>query len=190
LIDRAVSDRFVASMMWTLGTTPDLVLTAPSAGASFQGDFTLLDVSTNADIFGVASTTDAPAFSIDGMALEATDRALAVYALPGISWEPVVNDVPPQPSTGRTHFRTTTGLPRFFAPQRRLVRVEPTVLLPHSKRPPTVCRFATALMSFPQTWDGATLSLNLLCIPSADPLAEPLVPGSPAFADQCRTFAP
>src|SRR5215472_14160664 len=40
-----------------------------------------------------------------------------------------------------------------------------------------------ALMSFPQSWDGATLSLNLLCVPSVDPLAGPLVGAAPAFAD-------
>ena len=35
--------------------------------------------------------------------------------------------------------------------------------------PPSDLRLA--LMSFPQRWDGATLSLNLLHIPSVDPLA-------------------
>ena len=41
-----------------------------------------------------------------------------------------------------------------------------------------------ALMSFPQRWDGiGTLSLNLLCIPSVDPLADPIAGAAPAFAD-------
>ena len=40
-----------------------------------------------------------------------------------------------------------------------------------------------AVMSFPKFWDGATLSLNLLCVPSVDPLATPLVGAAPAFAD-------
>src|SRR5215470_17939917 len=45
-----------------------------------------------------------------------------------------------------------------------------------------------ALMSFPQSWDGATLSLNLLCVPSVDPLATPLVGAAPAFADRVPQF--
>jgi hypothetical protein len=41
-----------------------------------------------------------------------------------------------------------------------------------------------ALMSFPQRWDGiGTLSLNLLCIPSVDPLTDAVAGAAPAFAD-------
>ena len=40
-----------------------------------------------------------------------------------------------------------------------------------------------ALMSFPQRWDGATLALNLLAVPSVDPLADPIAGAAPAFAD-------
>ncbi len=40
-----------------------------------------------------------------------------------------------------------------------------------------------ALMAFPQTWDGSNLTLNLLCIPSVDPLAAPVAGAAPAFAD-------
>src|SRR5271167_3628279 len=44
--------------------------------------------------------------------------------------------------------------------------------------PPSDLRLA--LMSFPQRWDGATLSLNLL---SVHPLADPIAGAAPAFAD-------
>ena len=47
--------------------------------------------------------------------------------------------------------------------------------------PPADLRLA--LMSFPQRWDGATLSLNLLAVPSVDPLADPIAGAAPAFAD-------
>jgi hypothetical protein len=47
--------------------------------------------------------------------------------------------------------------------------------------PPSDLRLA--LMAFPQRWDGATLSLNLLCVPSVDPLADPIAGAAPAFAD-------
>src|SRR5262249_23069140 len=45
-----------------------------------------------------------------------------------------------------------------------------------------------AVMSFPQWWDGATLSLNILCIPSVDPLSTALVGATSAFADHVPKF--
>ena len=41
-----------------------------------------------------------------------------------------------------------------------------------------------ALMAFPQEWDGTGLALNLLCIPSVDPLADPIAGAAPPFADR------
>lgn len=40
-----------------------------------------------------------------------------------------------------------------------------------------------AIMSFPQSWNGSTLALNVLLIPSVDPLADPIAGTAPAFAD-------
>ncbi|MEA2297892.1 MAG: hypothetical protein QOF77_828 [Solirubrobacteraceae bacterium] len=49
-----------------------------------------------------------------------------------------------------------------------------------------------AMMTFPQHWDGAgTLTLSVLLIPSADPLAEPLIgldPATPTFARGAPSF--
>ena len=42
-------------------------------------------------------------------------------------------------------------------------------------------QLALSLLTFPQRWDGGNLDLNLLVLPSRDPLA-PLSPGGPQFA--------
>jgi len=74
----------------------------------FRNAFTLLDVSTNADLLGVTlgfsndrfiferthdvqeDTTGNP-ISIIGMDVHASSRLVQIYALPQISWEPVIN---------------------------------------------------------------------------------------------------
>src|SRR5262245_34887808 len=40
-----------------------------------------------------------------------------------------------------------------------------------------------AVMAFPQQWDGSALSLNVLLVPSVDPLTAPLAGTAPPFAD-------
>jgi len=44
-------------------------------------------------------------------------------------------------------------------------------------------------MAFPQRWDGAHLALNLLLVPSVDPLVDPVVGAAPAFADRVPDLA-
>ena len=74
----------------------------------FRNAFTLLDVSTNADLMGVSlgfsndrliferthdvlDDTNANPISIIGMDVHATSKLVQLYALPQISWEPVIN---------------------------------------------------------------------------------------------------
>ena len=74
----------------------------------FRNAFTLLDVSTNADLMGVslgfsndqfvferthtvADDNTASPISISGLDVHATSRLVQLYALPQISWEPVIN---------------------------------------------------------------------------------------------------
>lgn len=125
----------VAFVRWT--TSPQLAFLlslAPTGSTSFAsthtGGLTLLDLSTNADQFGVQllAARDAGAgIAIDGLALVAPQQTLASYALPGISWEPVVDD--------RTHdwydaYAADDGPPtRLAASTVNLVRVEPKVAL-------------------------------------------------------------
>jgi hypothetical protein len=50
----------------------------------------LLDVSTNADQWGIAIARAANEFSFSGLVLQAPAADTAVFTVPGISWEPVV----------------------------------------------------------------------------------------------------
>jgi hypothetical protein len=74
----------------------------------FNNAFTLLDVSTNADLMGVslgfanddfifrrthtvAEENTGNPISINGLDVHATSRFVQIYALPQISWEPMIN---------------------------------------------------------------------------------------------------
>ena len=137
-----VSASIAASTDWTPKDGLRLRFTLLAQGTSAAGTgvtvlaavaggmTTLLDVSGNADQFGVSFELGrlARAMSLDGLALAGQQQFLTLYALPGISWEPVVDDSQddwlnaPSPDDGPpVTLRGTTV---------DLVRVEPTVLLP------------------------------------------------------------
>jgi hypothetical protein len=59
----------------------------------------LLDVSSNADQFGVAIPLQAPSVNVQGMSLVAQAREVAVVTLPPISWEPMFTKAP-EPGSG------------------------------------------------------------------------------------------
>ena len=60
----------------------------------------LLDVSTNADQWGIEIVAGANGFNFSGLILQAPAADTAVFTVPGISWEPVVS---------------TTGVPAWLA---------------------------------------------------------------------------
>jgi hypothetical protein len=106
---------------------------ASSPGRVF-GPTTLLDLSGNADQFGVSvvdpnQTLSQPA--LDGMAIALRQDVLELYTLPGISWEPVVDQ-----STGdwlnaqSTDDGPPTTLRAWSEKTVNLVRVEPNIVLP------------------------------------------------------------
>lgn len=102
----------------------------------FNSAFTLLDVSTNADLMGVnlgfsndsfvfertqvaQEETSGNPISISGMDVFATSRLVQIYALPQISWEPVINisektNPATDPDPGILYF-LNDGLPAHIA---------------------------------------------------------------------------
>jgi hypothetical protein len=134
------SASITASTDWTPRDGPRLRFSVLAAGASAAGTrsaaaaadevTTLLDVSGNAGQFGVSFVPAwlARAMSLDGLVLAGQQQFLALYALPGISWEPVVDDSQgdwlnaPSPDDGPPVMLRGDTVD--------LVRVEPTVLLP------------------------------------------------------------
>jgi hypothetical protein len=92
---------------------------------------TLLDLSSNADQFGVSfifSEYLPYAAALDGMALAVPQELMQVYALPGISWEPVVDQ---STKNWLDAASPDDGTPTTLAVNTvNLVRVEPNVALP------------------------------------------------------------
>jgi hypothetical protein len=107
-------------------TTLALPTISPAAAAPGTG-FRLLDVSSNADQWGIALTTDAgPQFSFSGLQLQAPASATTVFTVPGISWEPVVNQPMNGPPRWLGAFSPDDGTPTTF-----LVAVtEPAPIVP------------------------------------------------------------
>ncbi|KJC60081.1 hypothetical protein UP10_15570 [Bradyrhizobium sp. LTSPM299] len=81
----------------TIGSATTSLLPVATAGTGFR----LLDVSSNADQWGIAiGVLGGSQFSFAGLQLQAPAAATAVFTVPGISWEPVVD---------------TTGVPAWLA---------------------------------------------------------------------------
>ena len=81
-----------ASAGTTAITTEDVSPFADqSTAVSLAGADRLLDVSTNADQWGLAIASRANQFSFSGLILQAPATDTAVFTTPGISWEPVVD---------------------------------------------------------------------------------------------------
>jgi hypothetical protein len=128
------------------------------------GPATLLDLSSNADQFGVSVVDPSSTLTqatVDGMAIAVPQEILSVYALPGISWEPVVdqgtNDWLAAPSAD-------DGPPIMLnAKTVNLVRVEPNIALP---------AFAAQAAANADTNGNFTLPFGLMAtldITSSDP---------------------
>ena len=95
-----------AAITWTATTSPvltiDVIPNTPAGSATGVGGvttvaenpigFRLLDVSSNADQWGVEiSLASAESFSFNGLQLQSPSAGTSVFTVPGISWEPVVD---------------------------------------------------------------------------------------------------
>jgi hypothetical protein len=110
----------------TTNASPASVVGVPPGPVLFGT--TLLDLSSNVDQFGVSLARDAiEALAIEGITLALPQNRLTLYALPGISWEPVVND-----ATNDWYDAATNddGPPiGFVADSVQLVAVQPDVAI-------------------------------------------------------------
>jgi hypothetical protein len=104
-----------------------------AANVSWYYGLALLDLSTRVDLFGVANISDAPANpSVVGVAVALPDTAVATFALPQFSWEPM-DSVGPQPPLGMIAASPATdGIATEVSsgdPQQTLVPFEPKPVL-------------------------------------------------------------
>ncbi len=90
-----------------VAVTPPVIAAPPSTPILPAGVLTLLDLSTRVDLFGVQiegttprGTDGAPPLDTGfvGLSLAISDAAVASFALPQVSWEPMVNDATSVPS--------------------------------------------------------------------------------------------
>jgi hypothetical protein len=94
-----------------------------------QPGFVLLDVSSNADQFGVVIPRESRSVGVAGLTMVASARDVAVLTLPPISWEPMFSagpsggdpPLPPPPHDG--------GIAAFVADATDITPVEPVTLL-------------------------------------------------------------
>jgi hypothetical protein len=130
---RRLSDVIVdvlrVAVRWSEDRTPALEVTSKGAGSAQDGEGKqpdlLLDVSTNADLFGV-KMFEGRGTRIDSSLLSAVGASLALFTVPGVSWEPVEFDDPmvtidPPPNDGEPTVIRVESV--------RLVPVEPVPLL-------------------------------------------------------------
>jgi hypothetical protein len=75
----------------TAATTQDFLAADLTPDQSLTPVDRLLDVSTNADQWGILVISRGNLFSFSGLVLQAPAASTAVFTVPGISWEPVVD---------------------------------------------------------------------------------------------------
>lgn len=121
----------ITTVIWKTPASPDLALRLFLQGSSTRGNNQdqrrlLLDLSTNADLFGVELSLRPHAeVAIDHMALALPGRDVAVFTVPQVSWEPMKSD----PAVGGLHANDDGGPSTFNVETVSLVRVEPAAAL-------------------------------------------------------------
>jgi hypothetical protein len=193
-----------ATVAWTPTTAPSvtfaLIGDSPAAGitAATTQDFLaadlrtdesrtpvdrLLDVSTNADQWGILVASRGNDFSFSGLVLQAPAADTAVFTVPGISWEPVVDttNVPPWLSASSPD----DGTPTVFL----VAATAPSAIVPVT----TLEQYQAAAGSAP-TWAEFTLPFGITADLN-DSRTDPKASGptysipSVAFPDQGLTGA-
>jgi hypothetical protein len=91
------------------------VVEPPSAVARQGVGARLLDVSTNADLWGIQlGIIPASQLSFSGLQMQAPADDTAVFAVPGISWEPLVDTTNPSVPQWLTAYSPDDGIPTTF----------------------------------------------------------------------------
>lgn len=131
--DGAARGTLTPQITWLTPTHPTLtfglivsnIAGTPVHSAVETERLALLDLSTNADWFGVEFIPAQNAsISVDGMALSVPGSGLAVFTVPQVSWEPMQS-----PPTGVIESDNDGGPSSFTVETVNLVRIEPAAAL-------------------------------------------------------------
>jgi hypothetical protein len=134
----------------TAATTQDFVAADLTPDATITPVDRLLDVSTNADQWGILVISRGNPFSFSGLVLQAPAAGTAVFTLPGISWEPVVDTT--NAPAWLSASSPDDGTPTVFL----VAAAAPAAILPIT----TLEQYQTAAGSA-QTWAAFTLPFGI-----------------------------
>lgn len=120
----------ISKVNWKTPEAPEMVLTLclPDSGANIRGErsILLLDLSSNADLFGVQfSLFQSSSLGIDRMALMLPGSEVIVFTTPQVSWEPMKSE----PTAAGLRADNDGGPTEFLVETVNLVRVEPAAAL-------------------------------------------------------------
>jgi hypothetical protein len=122
-----------ATITWTTPASGELAFSyQQTGGTTFESLPALLDVSSNADQWGVKSTSDAISrLNISQLTLEASGVVLGLFTVPEISWEPMSEDPSSPPPAGSLISPDGDGGPSTVSVQTvQLVPVAPAAVAP------------------------------------------------------------
>ena len=122
-----------ATITWITPASAQLAFSyQQTGGTTFESLPALLDVSSNADQWGVKSTSDAISrLNISQLTLEASAAVLGLFTVPEISWEPMSEDPSSPPPAGSLISPDGDGGPSTVSVQTvQLVPVAPAAVAP------------------------------------------------------------
>jgi hypothetical protein len=121
-----------AAITWTSDSSAQLAFTYQQPGGNvFSSLPALLDVSSNADQWGVKSTSDAPSrLSISQLTLQAPGAVMGIFTVAEISWEPMAADPSSPPPPGSLDPPDDGGPSTLSVQTVQLVPVAPAPLAP------------------------------------------------------------
>jgi hypothetical protein len=159
-----------ATITWTGLASAELAFSFQQTGGTTFGSLpALLDVSSNADQWGVKSISDAISrLNISRLRLEASGSVLGVFTVPEISWEPMSKDPSSPRPAGSLISPDGDGGPSAVSVQTvQLVPVAPAALVPILVESAAAGALSTVSLTLPfglhaqiSDLNGATIGLN------------------------------
>jgi hypothetical protein len=158
-----------AAITWATAASAQLAFTyQQTTGTAFSGLPALLDVSSNADQWGVRSTSDAISpLTISQLTLQASGAVLGIFTVPEISWEPMTADASSPPPAGSLAPPDDGGPSTLSVKTVQLVPVAPASLAPIFVQSAAAGALTTVGLTLPfgiraniSDLKGATIALN------------------------------
>ena len=176
-----------ASITWSASTSVQLAFAYQQAPTTFTNLPALLDVSSNADQWGVRVASDAASpLTISQLTLETPGSVLAIFTVPEISWEPMTADPSSPPPAGSLTPPNDGGASMLTVQTVQLMPVAPASIAPIFVQSAAAGAPTTGTITLPfgiaariSDLKGATIALN-----------QPQFPGSLTGGIQIKLLPP